>query len=134
MQQQVHAHPIRLRVRKDEVSVPQVQEHQGKARDNPISGENVEEKLITIMECPHCHKEIVGKSCLACGARVPKESLFCMECGAPFEEERQEKPAQEESVDLEDRILCPDGTCTGIIVDGKCSECGKPYSGSQASS
>jgi hypothetical protein len=24
-------------------------------------------------------------------------------------------------------VLCPDGTCTGIIVDGKCTECGKPH-------
>lgn len=32
---------------------------------------------------------------------------------------------EEEAFDMDDRVLCPDGTCTGIIVDGKCSECGK---------
>jgi hypothetical protein len=83
------------------------------------------------MECPHCHKEIAGKSCRACGANVPKESRYCMECGASFEDKEQEMTAKEESLDLEDRILCPDGTCTGIIVDGKCSDCGKPYPGSE---
>ena len=31
--------------------------------------------------------------------------------------------------DFDDRILCSDGTCTGIIIDGKCSECGKPLHG-----
>ena len=86
------------------------------------------------MKCPHCDQEIVGKPCPACGAHVPEESHYCMECGAPFEEERHEKKDEQDSFDLEDRILCPDGTCTGIIVDGKCSECGKPYTESQGES
>jgi DNA-directed RNA polymerase subunit RPC12/RpoP len=79
------------------------------------------------MECPNCHKEISGKSCPACGAQVPEESRYCMKCGAPFREEPQQTADQDESFDLDDRILCPDGACTGIIVDGKCTECGKPY-------
>lgn len=30
-------------------------------------------------------------------------------------------------LDLGRRVLCPDGTCTGVIgPDGKCSECGRP--------
>jgi len=86
------------------------------------------------MKCPHCHQEIVGKTCSACGAHVPEESRYCMECGAPLGEEQEEHKDQEDSFDLEDRILCPDGTCTGIIVDGKCSECGKPYPDPQAES
>lgn len=31
----------------------------------------------------------------------------------------------DDGIDFEERILCPDGTCLGIIVGGKCSECGK---------
>ena len=31
----------------------------------------------------------------------------------------------EEDIDFDSRELCPDGTCTGIIIDGRCSECGK---------
>jgi DNA-directed RNA polymerase subunit RPC12/RpoP len=134
MQRQVHPHFVHLGVREDEVSVSQVQKHQGETGDNPLSGENVEEKLKNIMECPHCHQEIVGKPCPACGAHVPEESRYCMECGAPFGEERHEHKDEEDSFDLEDRVLCPDGTCTGIIVDGKCSECGKPYKESQSES
>lgn len=55
-----------------------------------------------------------------------------MICGVPLKEEKT-GPSAQEDFDPENRILCPDGTCTGIIVDGKCTECGKPYAGSQAS-
>ena len=34
---------------------------------------------------------------------------------------------EEDGFDLDNRVLCPDGNCTGIIIDGKCIECGKPY-------
>jgi len=79
------------------------------------------------MECPHCHKEILGKPCPACGAHVPDDSRYCMDCGSPLVEKPREEMEQEDSLELDDRILCPDGNCTGIIVDGRCSECGNPY-------
>jgi hypothetical protein len=48
-----------------------------------------------------------------------------MYCGAEFE--RPESSFRdEEEFDFENRVLCPDGSCTGIIVDGKCVECGRP--------
>jgi hypothetical protein len=50
-----------------------------------------------------------------------------MVCGAAFKAETGGMSDTEAGMDLEDRILCPDGNCTGIIIDGKCSECGKPY-------
>ena len=55
-----------------------------------------------------------------------------MHCGVPLREER-EVSSDQEDFDLDDRILCPDGTCTGIIVNGKCTECGKPYTESRTS-
>jgi hypothetical protein len=55
-----------------------------------------------------------------------------MGCGEPFENDREEEIDRENGFDLEDRILCPDGTCTGIIIDGKCSECGKPHEGTES--
>ncbi len=79
------------------------------------------------MECPHCHKEIPGKSCSGCGAVVPLESHYCMQCGAYLEDVAEDTPEQDEGFDLDSRILCPDGSCTGIIINGKCTECGKPY-------
>ena len=50
-----------------------------------------------------------------------------MECGAGLEELGEDLIEEEEMFDPEERILCPDGTCTGIIVNGKCTECGRPF-------
>jgi hypothetical protein len=50
-----------------------------------------------------------------------------MACGALFKAEAGGGSDAEDGLDLETRVLCPDGNCTGIIVDGKCTECGKPY-------
>ena len=77
------------------------------------------------MECPYCQKDLPGKECLECGAMIPLESRYCMKCGASVEEiiDRNEDG---DEFDLDNRVLCSDGTCTGIIVDGKCTECGKP--------
>lgn len=37
-----------------------------------------------------------------------------------------------ESDDWENRILCPDESCIGVIgADGRCKECGNSYEGSQ---
>ena len=79
------------------------------------------------MECPHCKEEIPGKSCAECGADVPLDSQYCMHCGTDLKEETEPAPVQDGGFDLESRILCPDGTCTGIIINGKCTECGDAY-------
>ncbi|HBF42239.1 MAG TPA: hypothetical protein DDW42_01170 [Desulfobacteraceae bacterium] len=84
------------------------------------------------MKCPHCHKEIPGVSCPQCGAVSPEGANYCMECGfllkQKVDDTKQDDTKQDESgFDFENRVLCPDGTCTGIIIDGKCTECGKSY-------
>ena len=36
----------------------------------------------------------------------------------------------EDEIDLENRELCPDGSCTGVLgADGRCKECGRSASG-----
>ena len=36
----------------------------------------------------------------------------------------------EGTIDFDNRKLCSDGTCIGVIgADGRCKECGKPYTG-----
>jgi hypothetical protein len=77
------------------------------------------------MECPNCHQKIVGKACLKCGREIPEESLYCMFCGASLEMKDAFSQDTSDDFDFENRVLCPDGACTGIIIDGKCSECGK---------
>ena len=38
----------------------------------------------------------------------------------------------EDDLDLENRQLCPDGSCTGVIGDdGRCKECGRSVAGEQ---
>ena len=44
-------------------------------------------------------------------------------------EKIEEEPAEDNS-DWDNRVLCSDGNCIGVIgSDGHCKECGKPYKG-----
>jgi hypothetical protein len=81
------------------------------------------------MKCPHCNQEIIGKECPDCGSDTPLESRYCINCGISLEERPEEVMDEDDGFDFENRVLCPDGTCTGIIIDGKCVECGKPFKG-----
>lgn len=80
-----------------------------------------------MIKCPECGKEIAGKECTGCGKDILQESIFCMYCGEKVEKDAEDTFNNEDDsdFDFEDRILCSDGTCTGIIVDGICTECGK---------
>ena len=80
------------------------------------------------MKCPHCNQEIPGKECPSCETVIPFDSIFCMNCGHEMTTDTGESDDNLGSFDLEDRILCSDGTCTGIIINGKCIECGQPPS------
>jgi len=43
-----------------------------------------------------------------------------------------QKETPDSSIDWENRILCSDGNCIGVIgPDGRCKECGNPYEGPQ---
>jgi hypothetical protein len=45
------------------------------------------------------------------------------------DDEIEDAPADSDD-DWENRILCSDGNCIGVIgPDGRCKECGKPYEG-----
>ncbi len=79
------------------------------------------------MKCPICKQEIPGIQCENCGENNPEEAVFCMYCGHQLHQQDAGTDEAEDAFDIENRILCPDGTCTGIIVNGKCTECGRPY-------
>ncbi len=87
------------------------------------------------MKCPHCDKDIPGSLCPKCGETVYEDATYCQSCATPLKESAPPAPAHkgknffgdddEGDIDFDNRVLCPDGTCTGIMVDGRCSECGK---------
>jgi hypothetical protein len=77
------------------------------------------------MKCPHCSKEIPGKECPHCNTVIPAESRYCIECGIDMEGTPEDIEVEDSDPDFENRVLCPDGTCTGIIIDSRCCECGK---------
>lgn len=73
------------------------------------------------MKCPHCGQELETAICPECGGETPAEGTYCCHCGAYLE------PA-ELAPDLANRVLCPDGTCIGVLNDqGVCSVCGLAY-------
>ncbi len=44
--------------------------------------------------------------------------------------EENQEPADDNDIDWDNRILCSDGNCIGVIgADGHCKECGKKYEG-----
>ena len=71
----------------------------------------------------------------------------CKECGRPYEQPQAqeidtepidsqpvddavEPPTFDSDDDWENRTLCSDESCIGVIgPDGRCKECGKPYTG-----
>ena len=89
------------------------------------------------MKCPLCEQEIPGSPCPACEAIMPEGAQYCMECGSPLARHEDDIPldadsgGEDDGFDFDNRILCPDGTCTGIIIDGRCSECGRSYEGEE---
>jgi hypothetical protein len=77
------------------------------------------------MICEKCAGEIETISCKNCNKEILKLGSYCYICGNKFEKDRGE--AEESDIDLESRVLCSDGTCIGIVENGFCKLCGKPY-------
>ena len=77
------------------------------------------------MKCPHCEKEIPGFPCPQCDATNPDDAKYCMECGSFLGRDEEESMENDNGLNFEDRVLCPDGSCTGIIENGRCTECGR---------
>lgn len=77
------------------------------------------------MECPHCHQEVPTITCPQCGRVTPEGANYCMWCGIALAPVAESELEQEDFFDPDERVLCPDGTCTGIIIDGRCTECGR---------
>ncbi len=86
------------------------------------------------MECPHCKEKLPSTTCPDCSEEIPENSTYCLFCGTRLDGEREPDSFEEdafeddaEGPDFDNRVLCPDGTCTGIIENGRCTECGKRF-------
>jgi hypothetical protein len=77
------------------------------------------------MLCEKCAVEVETVPCKTCGKDVVMLGPYCYVCGGRFEERMQQ--SDESDIDFEDRILCSDGTCIGLVENGVCKVCGKPY-------
>ena len=94
----------------------------------------------TVLKCPHCGESLGEITCPACEGTLPEGSQYCCWCGQQLSEAAQEVQAEltdaaaegddKGAIDFDSRKLCSDGTCIGVIgPDGRCKECGKPYTG-----
>jgi hypothetical protein len=77
------------------------------------------------MICEKCGIESAAVKCIKCGKEIVKLGPYCYLCGAEL---HTEKGAETEGTDFDNRVLCSDGTCIGVINEqGVCKVCGKPY-------
>jgi len=78
--------------------------------------------------CKECGKEYEGSLPEMSAAENEAHSVAQGEDLPPATSEVNEAHAAPADDEWENRILCSDGNCIGVIgLDGKCKECGKPY-------
>ncbi len=69
-------------------------------------------------------------TCASCGQKALPPAHYCPNCGEALGQEMEPEEEEVTSFEPGKRIACSDGLCIGIIgPDGKCTECGKPYTG-----
>jgi hypothetical protein len=92
------------------------------------------------LKCPHCGESLGELRCPVCERSLPVDSQYCCWCGQklsaadektrPESEDVAVEGNEEGAIDFDSRQLCSDGNCIGVIgADGRCKECGKPYTG-----
>ena len=80
------------------------------------------------------------KECGKPGKESPAEEINAAQSESATQEDLDERPAPQEDLDeqpapqfsddWENRVLCSDESCIGVIgPDGRCKECGKAYKG-----
>ncbi len=79
------------------------------------------------MICEKCGSETETVKCAKCGEEIIRLGPYCYLCGKELFTETEAK-AETDNPDFDNRILCSDGACIGVINEqGICKVCGKPY-------
>lgn len=81
------------------------------------------------MRCDKCGIETDTIVCPTCNNAILRIGQYCYLCGARLEYriDEQDEEQDQDGLDLENRILCSDGACIGVVENGVCKVCGKPY-------
>ena len=85
--------------------------------------------------CKECGKAYEGELPFSKGLVEEASVDEIVETSAPLEEQSSQTAGTEldetyDPNDWDQRKLCSDGNCIGVIgPDGRCKECGKPYTG-----
>jgi hypothetical protein len=77
------------------------------------------------MVCEKCAAEMDTVRCQGCGSTIIKLGPYCYSCGSALKVEIVQ--TGDDEFDLSQRILCSDGNCIGVVENGTCKLCGKPY-------
>ncbi len=79
-----------------------------------------------MLKCAECGYEFEGRTCEFCQGENLPDARYCCHCGKLLPE-LSAKPVSDDPFDLDNRVLCSDESCIGIINEqGVCSECGRP--------
>ncbi len=77
------------------------------------------------MICEKCGSEVETVKCVHCGQEVIRLGPHCYHCGKELHVHAE---GETDNTDFDNRILCSDGACIGVINEhGICKVCGKPY-------
>lgn len=82
------------------------------------------------MICEKCAQEFESIECADCGRTILKLGPYCYNCGKTITGRLKVVEENEDSlgeIDFSSRILCSDGACIGVVENGVCKTCGKPY-------
>jgi len=76
------------------------------------------------MICEKCAQKAETFVWSHCNTDIVKLGPYCYMCGGALTAISQEEDG---AVDIENRILCSDGNCIGVVENGVCKLCGKTY-------
>ena len=90
-----------------------------------------------MLKCEACGHELESAACPHCGGDSPADAEYCCRCGKSLSTTPEEVAAAADTAggdyDPDERVLCGDESCIGIIDEnGKCTECGRTLAESAA--